>query len=101
MNNSTSESLTPMALAAYDHVDAVIPEADGHVGIAPWWHGWAVREAFEAGAKWQRTQPEIDPQWAKMAPSSVINFLEQESRFDAALIESMLKFAIHAAQQSK
>lgn len=37
--------------AAYAHVDAMKPRADGDDYGAPWWHGWAVRGAFVAGAE--------------------------------------------------
>jgi len=38
--------------AGYAYVDANLHKADGVVGIAPFWHGWAVREAFISGARW-------------------------------------------------
>jgi len=98
MKNNTSEPLAPVTVAAYGHVEAVVSQADGLQGAAPWWHGWAVREAFEAGAEWQRSQAVIDPKWAKMDPSWVVDFLERETKFDAAMIERMLQFAIDAAQ---
>ena len=44
--------------AGYKHFDSVIPRADGGIGFAPYWHGWAVREAFVAGALWQRERTE-------------------------------------------
>lgn len=44
-----------MTHAAYAHVETVIAQADGNNGASPWWYGSAVREAFEAGAKWQRS----------------------------------------------
>jgi len=40
--------------AAYAHVDALVPKADMTYIGAPLWHGWALREAFLAGAQWQR-----------------------------------------------
>lgn len=40
-------------LAGYAHVDSVKPHAHGELLGAPVWHGWAVREAFVAGAEWQ------------------------------------------------
>ena len=42
--------------AAYAFVDSMIPKAEakgpGQFGYL--WHGWALREAFEAGAKYER-----------------------------------------------
>ena len=35
---------------AYRFVDAMVDVgADGYVGAAPYWHGWALRKAFLAG----------------------------------------------------
>lgn len=99
-NNDSNAAIAPVTHAAYAHVEAVVAQADGHEGTSPWWHGWAVREAFEAGAEWQRSQAAVDPKWARMDPSWVVEYLEQETKFDVALIERMLQFAIDAAQQS-
>lgn len=41
-------------VAAYRFVDGIKPRADAYDGAAPLWHGWALREAFRAGAAWQR-----------------------------------------------
>lgn len=98
-NNDTTDPIAPVTRAAYAHVETAVAQADGHKGASPWWHGWALREAFEAGAGWQRSQAVVDPKWAKMDPSWVVEFLEQETKFDVALIERMLQFAIGAAQQ--
>lgn len=38
--------------AGYAHVDSMLQQADGERG-GPFWHGWALREAFVAGAEWQ------------------------------------------------
>ena len=38
--------------AGYRHVDTMIPRADAF-GVGPLWYGWALREAFVAGAEWQ------------------------------------------------
>jgi hypothetical protein len=38
--------------AGYDHVDAMMDRADG-TSLGPYWYGWALREAFVAGAEWQ------------------------------------------------
>jgi len=43
----------------YKFVDSIEDRADDFKGgFAPLWHGWAIREAFEAGAKWQKEHPE-------------------------------------------
>ncbi|WP_122744917.1 hypothetical protein [Pseudomonas viridiflava] len=99
-NDDTTDPIVPVTHAAYVHVDALVAQADGHEGASPWWHGWAVREAFEAGAEWQRSQAVVDPKWAKMDPTWVVDFLEKETNFDVAVIERMLQFAIDAAQHS-
>jgi hypothetical protein len=40
--------------AGYEYVTKVaVPQADGFHGEVPWFHGWAIREAFIAGANWQ------------------------------------------------
>jgi hypothetical protein len=99
-NNDATDVIAPVRHAAYAHVETVVAQADGHKGTSPWWHGWAVREAFEAGAEWQRSQLVVDPKWARMDPSWVVDFLGQETKFDVSLIERMLQFAIDAAQQA-
>lgn len=43
--------------AAYRHVESMVYRADSVNGQSPMWYGWAVREAFLAGAQWQRDQP--------------------------------------------
>lgn len=44
-------------LAAVKHVDDMLAKADGHAGMRhyPWWHGWALREAFLKGAEYARS----------------------------------------------
>jgi hypothetical protein len=47
-----AEEIDKDLLAAYQFVDSMVSRADGHVnGFAPWWHGWALREAWLAGVK--------------------------------------------------
>lgn len=46
------EELDTAMQAGYAHVHSVIEQADGFNGHAPFWHGWALREAFVAGATW-------------------------------------------------
>jgi hypothetical protein len=47
--------------AGYEYVQTMIPTADDKVRLL--WHGWALREAFIAGAEWQekRTRPPTTP----------------------------------------
>lgn len=47
------EIVTPEDLAAYKFVDDMLPRADGGEAY-PWWHGWALREAYLAGVKAER-----------------------------------------------
>lgn len=46
---------TEATLAANHYVDTLLPRADVQFPY-PLWHGWALREAFEAGVKWQMEQ---------------------------------------------
>jgi hypothetical protein len=41
-------------VSAYRHVQRMESKADSRTGGAPLWHGWALRNAFMAGARWQR-----------------------------------------------
>ena len=45
-------------VASYTFVQSMLGKADGAMdfGTSPFWHGWALREAFLAGVAWQRTQ---------------------------------------------
>lgn len=58
MAKSKKGELHDVIKAAYNHVHKVaVPLADGyHENNVPWWHGWAIREAFIAGANWQHDQ---------------------------------------------
>ncbi|MDF2792294.1 MAG: hypothetical protein K0S85_47 [Pseudomonas orientalis] len=40
----------------------------------------------------------IAPKWARMDPDFVVDFVREQSGFDADLLESMLHFAIDAAR---
>ena len=51
--------LSKETLAAYDYVDRVVDTADDKVKLM--WHGWALRDAFIAGAMWQSTQHGVEP----------------------------------------
>lgn len=42
--------------AAYKLVDRMISKADGSIRHGPFWYGWALREAFFEGVKWQASQ---------------------------------------------
>jgi hypothetical protein len=46
--------------AGYAHVTAMLPRANGETR-APYWHGWALREAFVAGAEWQEQRAKNNP----------------------------------------
>lgn len=48
----------PRLDAAYEYVTFMLPRADDPTNIM--WHGWALREAFIAGAKWQKEQDNAD-----------------------------------------
>lgn len=37
--------------AGYRHVETMIARADDAINLM--WHGWALRDAFVAGAEWQ------------------------------------------------
>ena len=41
---------------AYSFISNLVDSADWHIGTSPLWHGWALREAFIAGAKYQLGQ---------------------------------------------
>lgn len=45
---------------ADQYVNNCVESADGHSGPYPWWHGWALRQAFLAGADWYKNR-EISP----------------------------------------
>jgi hypothetical protein len=46
----------PAFEAGYQFVTAAKQRADGFHGAAPWFYGWAVRQAFWEGIKWERNQ---------------------------------------------
>jgi hypothetical protein len=48
----------PDVVAAYAYVDSVLDTKDATLGLAPLWHGWALREAFLAGASHARRSKE-------------------------------------------
>lgn len=58
-NKST---ITKATLAALEHVTSMVPQADAKNVNAPMWYGWALREAFEAGVKWELERKEIETQ---------------------------------------
>lgn len=47
-----------LLVAPYRFVESMLGRADGtsYFDRSPFWHGWALREAFLAGVAWQRTQ---------------------------------------------
>lgn len=46
-------------LAAYNFVEQMKNFANGFNGAAPWWHGWALREAFFAGILYKQNKRKI------------------------------------------
>ena len=54
VNVSTVEEMS----AGYDFRDQLIQKADGYIGTAPYWHGWAIMDAFLAGIEWQQQKRE-------------------------------------------
>ena len=52
---ATDDNDTAM-LAAYAFVQSMLGRADGALdfGTSPFWHGWALAEAFLAGARWRQ-----------------------------------------------
>lgn len=56
--NDLAEHLLPtdQVEASLAFVEEAIKTPDGYLGIAPWWHGWALRMAFHAGAAWAKAQ---------------------------------------------
>lgn len=50
MNNATDDLLE----AAQEHLNSIAARADGYSNQCPLFHGWAVRDAFIAGANWDR-----------------------------------------------
>lgn len=56
MTTLQGRDLTPTERAAYEFVESMVSRADSTLGIEngpPLWYGWALRDAFVAGAKWQ------------------------------------------------
>lgn len=51
------DSEDPAFSAGYDFVERNTGTSDGKHGLAPWWYGWMVRQAFWAGVKWSRENP--------------------------------------------
>ena len=75
--------------AAHKFRDTLVPKADqlAH-GVYPLWHGWALYDAFVAGAQWQsrskpQQQPAIDAE-AKYCPHGWDTRLECSKCFAAS-----------------
>lgn len=43
----------------------------------------------------------VDPKWAKMDPTWLIEYLREETRFDANQVEQMLLFAIEQSKTAR
>ena len=56
----SDDDLTPAKRAAYAYFEGMFHKADGFHGSLPLWHGWALRDAFEAGAAFAAI-PAADP----------------------------------------
>ena len=61
--------------AAYHYVESVLHTADDPVGIM--WHGWALREAYAAGAKWKDGQLKAEMTRQKTAAYKLAMILHQ------------------------
>ncbi len=66
--------MTELQAEAYKYVGSVKDTADGLNGPSPWWYGWALREAFEAGAKWRAIKAHEDAiseaRWTELTTGS-------------------------------
>jgi hypothetical protein len=73
--------------AGYEFVQSMIPRADDKANLM--WHGWALREAFVAGAEWQETRgpdriEQLEAalyrikQWADAYPPSVFPPVDEQ-----------------------
>lgn len=52
MRHLAEEEKNTVNQEAYKFVDQMIKKADGNINMFyPYWHGWALRKAFEAGYK--------------------------------------------------
>ena len=56
--------------AAYEFVQQMVLRADGALdfGTSPFWHGWALRDAFLAGIAWERLRTSSTPQDGGASP---------------------------------
>ena len=55
LGRESAQDQTAQALdAAYACVQHLSDQADGSHMSAPYWYGWALREAFLAGVRWQQ-----------------------------------------------
>jgi hypothetical protein len=76
--------------AGYAHVDAVLARADGETR-APYWHGWALREAFVAGAEWQeRRGLSAICRFLQAAPQPAV-LIDERSAFEMAYAKEWAK----------
>jgi len=44
-------------VAAGEYRQKLIDRADGMIGLFPVWYGWAIVDAFLAGAEYQKSKP--------------------------------------------
>lgn len=66
MRRTTIEQRSQEHTAGYQFIQDMTARADAERDCAPLWHGWALREAFIAGAKYQRELP-LKPSPARRA----------------------------------
>lgn len=77
-----------LASAASQFRDTLVPRADAHAaGVYPLWHGWALFDAFTAGAKWQASQTDIAPELlAKILNERLLATVPWHERLDLLAI---------------
>ncbi len=57
----------PFDVQAHEFRDAMLSRADGHIaGVYPFWHGWALVEAFEAGRVAGKAEQEYGPAYGEL-----------------------------------
>jgi hypothetical protein len=74
--------------------ETLIARADAHQGGAPLWHGWAIMDAFRAGAAWANTTAQAgkaEPVDPKRKHGYTVNLTDQEMEaLEALAVEHFL-----------
>lgn len=70
--DGVATTLDKVLTVAHAHVESITDKADGYSCLAPWWHGWAIRKAFIAGAQWHADQARL----ASRSPSPLQELVE-------------------------